>query len=243
LTKKGFFVSAHDINLEFVDPWSNGSDHDGPFLPDAYLIGVWDLDIGIDNLDEALFLFRDERQDLLWAFTSSSSQTMRKCIARRQAGDPEWLSEAITCGCVAGLPRQGNASEAATRLLRVLVVSRVGHAFPRSPWRAGLLSEADLERIVDEVKQEFDRNCKVAEVRQLTDEAPIIRPARQLNLSPRPAGINDRAWEANCPGRGHSLMLGPSTNQFGCGYCRCKGGPIASALFAPGHRSRPGRLM
>jgi len=88
-----------------------------------------------------------------------------------------------------------------------------------------LLSAPELQQIVCEVEDELARNRKAAEDRQRGGEAPIIRVARQLKLAPTPAGTSEHAWLANCPGRGHTLMLAPLTNQFGCGYCRQKGGP------------------
>ena len=217
-------TSDTSASLQFLDPFS-GPDDRGPLPPDASFIGAWDLDVGIDTLHEALFLFRSERQDLLWAFTSWSAEATGQYLARRETGDPDWASKTISCGCVAGLPRRGSASDSATRLTRALVAGRVHHVFPRPPWAAGLLSAPELQQIVCEVEDELARNRKAAEDRQRGGEAPIIRLARQLKLSPTPAGTSEHAWLANCPGRGHALMLAPLTNQFGCGYCRQKGGP------------------
>ena len=217
-------TSDTSASLQFLDLFS-GPDDRGPLPPDASFIGAWDLDVGIDTLHEALFLFRSERQDLLWAFTSWSAEATGQYLARRETGDPDWASKTISCGCVAGLPRRGSASDSATRLTRALVAGRVHHAFPRPPWAAGLLSAPELQQIVCEVEDELARNRKAAEDRQRRGEAPIIRLARQLKLSPTPAGTSEHAWLANCPGRGHALMLAPLTNQFGCGYCRQKGGP------------------
>ena len=99
-----------DTSLQFLDPFS-GSDDRGPLPPDASFIGAWDLDAGIDTLHEALFLFRSERQDLLWTFTSWSAEATGQYLARRETGDFDWASKTISCGCVAGLPRQGSASD------------------------------------------------------------------------------------------------------------------------------------
>ena len=54
----------------------------------------------------------------------------------------------------------------------------------------------------------------------------IIFMARELHLNPRPSGRNGNDWYADCPSRrGHSIMIGASSGQFGCGYCHWKGGP------------------
>ena len=66
-------TSDTSASLQFLDLFS-GPDDRGPLPPDASFIGAWDLDVGIDTLHEALFLFRSERQDLLWAFTSWSAR-------------------------------------------------------------------------------------------------------------------------------------------------------------------------
>ena len=216
-------TSDTSASQQFLDLFSGPGDR-GPLPPDASFIGAWDLDVGIDTLHEALFLFRSEQQDLLWAFTSWSAEATGQYLARRETGDPDWASKTISCGCVAGLPRRGSASDSATRLTRALVAGRVHHVFPRPPWAAGLLSAPELQQIVCEVEDELARNRKAAEDRQRGGEAPIIRLARQLKLSPTPAGTSEHAWLANCPGRGHALMLAPLTNQFGSGYCRQKGG-------------------
>src|SRR6478735_5631620 len=74
--KEGFFMTSDtSASLQFLEQFCSGQkDRSGPLPPDASYIGAWDLDVGIDTLHEALFLFRGERQDLLWAFTSGSAE-------------------------------------------------------------------------------------------------------------------------------------------------------------------------
>src|SRR6476660_9299922 len=58
--KEGFFMTSDtSASLQFLDPFSGPGDR-GPLPPDASFIGAWDLDVGIDTLHEALFLFRSE---------------------------------------------------------------------------------------------------------------------------------------------------------------------------------------
>jgi hypothetical protein len=40
----------------FVDPWSKKPNHQGMVPVDALFVGAWDNDLGIDNINEALFL-------------------------------------------------------------------------------------------------------------------------------------------------------------------------------------------
>jgi len=83
-------TSDTSASLQFLDPFCSGrEDHSGPLPADASLIGAWDLDVGIDTVHEALFLFRSERQDLLWAFTSWSAEATGQYLSRRETGDPD----------------------------------------------------------------------------------------------------------------------------------------------------------
>ena len=59
----------------FVDPWSNDPNHQGAVPVDAVFVGAWDNDVGIDDITEALFLVRDDRQDLLWSLTTYSDKS------------------------------------------------------------------------------------------------------------------------------------------------------------------------
>ena len=185
----------------FVDPWSKEPKHQGVVPIDAVYVGTWDNDVGIFEITEVLFLVRDDRQDLLWSLTTYSKSE-------------------LSCGCVAGAPRQDTQSEAATRLLGALVRARVGLQFPRPPYPPGLLASNELSDIVDAVSEELKRNRLAAEAAQQRQKPQIVEVAGELGLNPRPAGHNDSAWIADCPRRTHTLMLSPSLNEFGWAYCR-----------------------
>lgn len=198
---------------------------------DALLVGAWDNHLGIDTYSEALFLFRDDQQDLLWSLTTHSGKSTQQNLAARESGDPNWVKSTMTYGCVAGTPRQVTECEAATRLLDVLVRARVHYEFPHPPYLPGLLKRNELADIVEAVVTNLTRNGTAAEMQQRRYPAPIIKVARDLDLNPRPAGYNGEAWMADCPWRSHTIMLSPSLNQFGCGYCRRKGGPADLRAF------------
>jgi hypothetical protein len=80
-----------------------------------------------------------------------------------------------------------------------------------------------LSDIARAVIDELEQNALAAKATQQRQKAQIVKVARELGLNPRPAGHNDSAWIADCPRRSHTLMLSPSLNEFGCGYCRRKG--------------------
>jgi len=182
----------------FVDPWCH--DHRGKLPRTARRIGGWDSDVGIDAIPEELFLTRTGTQDRLW------------------------VRSHLYEGCVAGAARTATESEAASELVDMLIRARFPYAGPVPPYLAGLLASDELRDIVDAIVAEVQHNRHKAEAAQSRDEAPIITLARQLGLNPRPAGHSDRAWIANCLRGSHSIMISPSDNEFGCGYCRRHGG-------------------
>jgi hypothetical protein len=228
---EGFFMSnARELSsgdsYSFVDPWSHKPDRQGPVPTDAQFIGAWTLQLGIDDIYQALFLVRGDRQDLLWSLTTVTENNMQDNLAARATTDVDWVKSELTCGCVAGSPRQPTESKAASQLLNALVRSGVHQQFPAPRYIAGLLTAGELANIVDSIEEEITRNTLAAEAAQRGNEAPILKLARKLNLNPRPAGHNTTDWIADCPRRKHSIMVSPSRDQFGCGYCRRKGGPI-----------------
>jgi len=103
---------------------------------------------------------------------------------------------------------------------------RVAHAGCRGPFEGGLLGGEELAREVADLDAGLALETLAAQEAERLNPSPILVAARELGLDPRPAGHNPAAWWANCPtGRGHSVMISSASNQFGCGYCRIKGGP------------------
>jgi hypothetical protein len=176
-------------------------------------IGSWGCYVGIDTVQTLFYLIRTKEQDWLEEVAKYSNTIMSR-------------------HCVMSIPRHGSKREAAARLLDAYVRSRVHYDCPVPPYQPGLLTSRELERIVKAIADELKRNSEAAEERQRRHEAPIIKMARELGLDPRPAGHNDCAWMASCPqGRNHWIMISPSHNEFGCGYCRRKGGPEELRAF------------
>jgi len=53
----------------------------------------------------------------------------------------------------------------------------------------------------------------------------LINFCRTIHLHPTPDGIHATNWTAQCLSKGnHHLLLSTLTNEWGCGYCRKKGG-------------------
>jgi hypothetical protein len=176
-------------------------------------IGGWDCYVSVDTFETLFYLIRTKEQDWLEEIPKYSNTTLGR-------------------HCVISIPRHGSKREAAARLLDAHVRSRVHHECPVPPYQPGLLTKAELKSIVETIAEELKRNSRVAEEDQRRHEAPIIKMAKELGLSPRPAGHNHSDWMASCPqSRNHWIMISPSHNEFGCGYCGRKGGPEELRAF------------
>ena len=55
-------------------------------------------------------------------------------------------------------------------------------------------------------------------------ETEIILVARELELNPQPTGTGPDYWQATCPMTNHPLYINAAENEFGCGWCKRKGG-------------------
>ena len=66
------------------------------------------------------------------------------------------------------------------------------------------------------------------QIRENGKEHPIILFCEEKNLYPEPEDHSPDSWKANCPsGRQHHIMIStsrPSSHNWGCGYCKKKGG-------------------
>lgn len=127
----------------------------------------------------------------------------------------------------------GTDREAAAAVLFELVLNHapvLGIAGP------GLLTVEEGGRIHSEAAA--DRRTRADAGRAATLEADrchpsrIVAAARTAGLGPEPSAGHEGQWHARCPGTNHNLMLSTSTETFGCGYCRRKGGPQELVAFA-----------
>lgn len=183
-------------------------------------VGGWDCYVGVDTFQSLFYLIRTKELDWLEVVLKYSNSILSR-------------------SCVMSIPRHGSKRKAAARILDTHVRSRVHYECPVPPYQPGLLTNGELESIVEAIADELKRNSGVAEEEQRRHEAEIIKMARELGLDPRPAGHNDSAWMASCPQTGnHWLMISPKHNQFGCGYCRRKGGPQELRAFYDAVRPR-----
>lgn len=101
---------------------------------------------------------------------------------------------------------------------------------------SNFIGEPTYESSIWYTQEEFNRIlCKAKDIitkrradiiLKDTQNAFIIR-LRDWGLDPIPTLEDPSSWEANCPSkRNHKIMVDSSTNTWGCGYCRKKGGII-----------------
>lgn len=176
---------------------------------------VYELDIGVDTVDEAVYFMRRRVYDELWVEDALQGGTWRAARMKRQG-----LDERASC----------------LRMFERFVRSRSGYAGPGGVQVPGLIEAADVEALNAKLDAEWQAAQQAAE---LWRSAPIIRTAEELGLGPRPSGGTPVSWEAHCPGTNHSLMIQARSGQWGCGWCRRKGeGPELRAFVAERRRAR-----
>lgn len=116
-----------------------------------------------------------------------------------------------------------------------------GHFGLLSVLTGGLLAAEECASIIQagaaEWRSSYERAQDAATAAEASRPSRILAAARDAGLTPEPVG--ERSWVANCPGTGHTLMLGTSSETFGCGYCKAKGGPDELHAFVA--RMRAGR--
>ncbi len=206
-------IDFHPASLA-LDVWFKRPENRVSVPDDADLACLQEINLGaVDVIPEALFFRRHGGRDELWSAGLPHD-------APGQSREAQ-LATAYRQGRVVWSESQGTPAESAEVLFRALTAARHGHVWPDGHGEGPLITMAAHQRIVGELEAEIDRNTREAEAQA---EAAIIVLARQLGLRPEPAGKSPSAWYADCPGKSHRLMVSSSANEFGCGYCRVKGG-------------------
>jgi hypothetical protein len=207
--------------------------YDDRTIDTATLVGWYGVFVQFEEFPEALFI-RQESAGLwqLWTISTLPDSDMDELLRRHTARDPSWRKLASSFGLVLAGTGVSSASEAAHTLVKKLLWARLGYCWPEGPFQGGLLASEQLWAIVSDFQRDVasgHANAMAAENRRPT---PIVVAARELGLSPQPAGHDPMAWTATCPtGRNHRLMISAEANEFGCGYCRVKGGPDGLRRF------------
>lgn len=191
-----------------VDPWLKRPGSRAPVPADAVFVCRYWLNVCMWDVYESVYLRRTPAMDELWF--------------RGEHGEGR--------GVLA--PPHADDDSAARELFEALVCSRVGFGWPQGFEEAGLLDEAAFKAIVAGIEAELKANADEA----AASETEIVRAARELGLHPVPTGKGPTHWYARCPGTQHQLLIGAGSGQFGCGYCKVKGGVMELREFVERRR-------
>jgi hypothetical protein len=188
-------IMAHQQDI-FADPFLKESDGKGSVPSDAILICSYDSDFGLDSLEETAYIIRGRETDELW------------------------IESSYKTGCAYIVPCDGSIESASVRLLDRLFRAQVGFYWPTELISPGIIKKRSFNTLVRRIKRELEENRKKA--RKAKTE--IVEVAEELGLNPRPTGEAPNLWASNCPGTNHFLYISSTTNTFGCGWCKRKGG-------------------
>ena len=208
-------------------------------LPDSAVpVLVHQVFCQIEWFDQIIWFNRTQERDELWVFTDFCTNLEARLLAQRSLDRTDCLlAFGQKVSCTISVPRSGSFDESLLGLLSVFFTTPAGAiasvdrviaaAYINKAHVRTLLSCIDGYRERKRVQsEEYSRQAR-------ENETEIIHVARELGLNPEPAGIGPIQWNARCPGaRGHQIMITTSDDQFGCGYCRVRGGVEELRKFA-----------
>jgi len=211
-------MNGHDVI--YADPWLRKGRKETRLPGDARLACGYELYLVVDWFDEAAFFRRTEKTDELWIGSGDSSPE-RSVAADGKAFAGDFEAEKLSnMGCVYAVRRKGDERTACLRLLERLFRARVGFAWPDRFAAPGIVDRSGFENLVGRIEEELKANREKSRSRK----TGIIMVARKLGLLPQPTGTDPGFWQTRCPGTGHPLYINAAVNEFGCGWCRRKGG-------------------
>lgn len=200
---------------------------------DVVFACAYDLDLGVDVFQAALFFRRANQHDELWTGELTSFST-EDIAGVHNTPKVEVHDGVIGLGCVQRAPSKGEKLAACLSLLERYLWGCVGFAWPTGFLVGGLIREDQFKEVVECVEKKRQENKK----RARQSETEIISVARELTLHPKPLGIGPDAWLANCPGKNHRLLITAAPNSFGCPWCKRKGGPEELRAFVKERREQ-----
>ena len=211
------------IEILELDTWSKMT----RALPHgATFICAYDVNYCIlDSNSEAAFLVRGARNEL-W-ITYPNHYQLKDLRRKRIVAQDEGVLVAAM-------------SEAAKILIEALVEARALYAGPDAFLAAGLLNKQAFTLIIESVERR--RYAHKQEAMHFV-ETPIVIAARECGLNPNPSGTSGTAWLAQCPGTNHFLMIGGASGDFGCGWCKRRGGIDELHAFAAERRKRQPQIL
>ena len=191
----------------FADPWLKKGD--SVALPQgANFVCSYYVDVVVDRFKETTYFRRTSIRDELWIESGEAEDYFRS-------------------GCAVSAPSKGGIRPACLELLKILFRARVGFEWPSNFIFGGIVKEREFTRLLRGIENDLAKNSEKARQR----ETEIIKLARELKLYPEPTGTGPDYWHAKCPGGNHPVYINAADNQFGCGWCKRKGGPEELRAF------------
>ena len=151
-------------------------------------------------------------------------------LHRADGTDTLWIKTDFRSPRVVGsMPATDTLEAAGMRMIEGAMHSRWHFGNPAGGFTVGLLTQQQVLAAFAQVQEEIARTKELA---AQTADRPIVALARELRLDPTPSGTGPASWEARCPGGHHYLRIQAETGEFGCGYCKQKGGIEELRAFA-----------
>jgi hypothetical protein len=216
-----------------VTPWPKAEEHPDGLPVGGDFICAYENHLGVDSIDEAAVLNRGPDRDELWVVSGLSSSLIDD-LSNGLYPSHIAQEEVLTWGLAVTRDRKDQKSPAVLEMLEALTRCRVGYGWPTKFVRSGLIGRREFNKLVSGLEAELEANAIAA--RELTSE--IVEAARELGLNPTPTGTDPRFWSARCPQVSHSLFINAEVDEFGCGWCRKRGGPDELAQFVAERRER-----
>lgn len=181
--------------------------------------------------DQIIWFSRTEERDELWVFTDLFTNVQARLLALKPLERADALlafGQKVTP--TMSVPRSGSFDESLLGLLSAFFSTPAGAVAGIERITAtAYINKAHLRVILECIesyreKRRLEREEYILQARD--NETEIVHVARELGLAPVPSGDGPAAWAARCPGqRGrYTLWLSAKSDQFGCPYCRVKGG-------------------
>jgi hypothetical protein len=86
---------------------------------------------------------------------------------------------------------------------------------------SGIFTQQEFDKIISDIK--IPKTIEKAKATQKITQ--LISFLEQQQLNPKPTGFNENSWTASCPSGGnHFIQIVTTNDQWGCGYCKRKGG-------------------
>jgi hypothetical protein len=188
---------------------------DAPMPADALRLCSGTVVTEFDGWPEplALYLQRLDGSDVLWT--------------QLRDGHPEPKG---------AIPSAGDFATGAAALVAAAMRADVVWPFCSGSFRPGLLTEAQFKAAW---QAKLDEKAILEALAAADCNYPILITARELGLYPEPSGNGPHSWRARCPGTNHMIMVQAKNGEFGCGWCKKRGGVAELRAFVAERRPPP----